>query len=84
MSAAPVPLRVVDPPAADADMVEMLEGYLTMAKAGQLNFLGVVVTFKDAGAVGSGWVKRESAHRFTVLGAFEAMKWEFNEKVAQL
>lgn len=81
MSAA-LPLRVVDAPEPDSDMVEMCEHYLTLAKAGQLNFLGVVVSYKD-GCVSNGWVHRTTAHRSQVLGAISAMEYDFNQRVAQ-
>lgn len=72
-----IPLKIVEPSAPDQDMVEMLEHYLNLAKKGELNFLSIIVTYKDTGAISDGYVKRDSAHRYTVIGAIEQQKHKF-------
>lgn len=72
-------LKIVTPGLgkADEDMVEMLESFITRVKAGELNFLGVVAGYRDAGTISSGWVKRSDASRFQILGALEDLKMDF-------
>lgn len=74
---AAVPLRVVPPPEPDQDMVDMLERFLERARAGELNFLACIATYKESGAVCEGYVKRDSAHNFTILGVLECAKVGF-------
>jgi len=72
-------LKVVEAPEPDEDMIAMLETFLDRARKGEMNFLACACTFKDQGTVAEGYVKRSSAHRYTVIGVLETLKHKFVE-----
>jgi predicted butyrate kinase (DUF1464 family) len=64
------------PPAPSQHLVEMLETMLTRAKAGELTFACVVAQVRG-GEVIDGWSSTAGVRVYSVLGALEAVKYEF-------
>lgn len=77
--AAPVPLAVVAPPKPDEEMIMMLECFMERARNGEMDFLACICTFKDTGAVSDGYVKRSTAHNYTIVGVLECAKAKYLE-----
>ncbi|WP_431509740.1 hypothetical protein [Variovorax sp. DAIF25] len=74
MSAAVVDL--LPPPAPSQHLVEMLERMLSQAKAGEIVFACVVAQARG-GEVIDGWSSTVGVRPYSVLGALEAVKYEF-------
>jgi len=70
-------LRVVKPPVPQEDMLRLLDDMRERVVRGELNFIGVVATYHDAGSTANGWAGAKGVQRFTVLGAIEAMKLDY-------
>ncbi len=74
MSAAVVELLAPPPPS--QHLVDMLENMLSRAKAGELVFVCVVGQLRG-GEIIDGWSSSVGARPYSVLGALEAVKYEF-------
>jgi hypothetical protein len=70
-------LKVVPPPQPNEHMLAMLDDFRERVMKGELNYLGIVATYHDTGAVTSGWVQKQGVLRYIVLGAIEAMKIDY-------